>query len=65
MQVGAAFRRSQWERTPFPDTVVVYVRRDLYAQLEKINLTNQFERDFDSQRVILSKEDAPFGEFGH
>jgi hypothetical protein len=34
--------------------------QNLYAQLEKIELINQFERDFELQRVILSKEDALF-----
>lgn len=62
-QASAGLRRSQLERTPFPDTIVIYVWRDLYKQLKKIELTNQFERDFELHRVILSKEDAPFNEF--
>jgi hypothetical protein len=32
-QLGAGLRRSQMERTPFPDTIVIYVLKDLYAQL--------------------------------
>ncbi len=62
-QVGEGLRRSQLERTPFPDTIVIYVLKDLYAQLEKIELINQFEQDFKLQRVILSKEDLPFYDF--
>jgi hypothetical protein len=62
-QVGAGLRRSQLENTPFPGTVVVYVWTGLYTQLEKIELIRQFEQDFESHRIILSRKDPPFYKF--